>query len=128
MESTNPLRGIDFEARRREDAFKKCSEELQLSSYDENVCNTTNQDLCPVVGLLSQCVNERIKRGCLLITQEITMAVLCSSAGELILVDSHSHAPFGAAICGPTQDASALVQWYQNSFQKYHGNPVGISS
>lgn len=53
------------------------------------------------------------------------MAVLCSSAGELFLVDSHSHAPFGAVICGPIRNASTLVQWYQKLFQRYHGDPVG---
>ena len=107
------------------DAYNKFSDELQLESYDENVCNCTNEDMSPVIGMLSRCASEQESKGCLLITQGYSVAVLSSDTGELVLVDSHSHVPFGALICRSANDASALVKWYQKSFQKCYGKPFG---
>lgn len=92
-----------------EDAYNIFAQELELVSYDENVCNCSNHDMSPVVGLLSQCESDVGKVSFVVITQERTVAVLRFGTGELVLVDSHKHGESGAVICTAGQHASALV-------------------
>ena len=50
----NTLYDAVFEGRDVEDVFQKFSDELQLESWDENMCSCDDQDLTSLIGVTSQ--------------------------------------------------------------------------
>lgn len=107
-----------------QDAFGCFAEELQLSSYDENVCNCSNDDFAPLVGIISQFDHSNQKKAGVLITEGVTVAVLVTGDGQVIIADSHQHGSNGAIIAvGST--AENAINWYGQSFQKYFNKSLG---
>ena len=81
-----------------EDAFQNFAEELQLGTYDENLCNCTNQDMSSVIGIISQFADAPERKAGVLITEGLTVAVLCFGGGPVAIVDSHQHGGNGALV------------------------------
>ena len=107
-----------------EDAFHNFSEELQVSSYEENVCNTSGEDLTSLIGLVNQVTEMGQQRAGVLITEGMSVAVLTFRSGQVAIVDSHQHDQNGALICF-ARSADDLFQWYKHSFQKYYHRSLG---
>lgn len=107
-----------------EDAFQNFAEELQLGTYDENLCNCTNQDMSSVIGIISQFADAPERKAGVLITEGLTVAVLCFGGGPVAIVDSHQHGGNGALVC-MAASSTDLVHWYKKSFQKYNLRPMG---
>lgn len=103
-----------------EDAFDCFAEDLQLRSYDENVCNCTNNDFSPIIGMINDL--DHRKAG-VLITEGMTVAVLVTDGGQVIIVDSHQHGSNGAIVT-VSSTAENAINWYAQSFQKYQNKPL----
>ena len=107
-----------------EDAFQNFSDELQLRSYDENMCSCIDQDVTSIIGVISQFADGNQRKAGVLITEELTVAVLCFGGGPVAIVDSHIHGQNGAIVC-MAASCSDAVHWYKKSFQKYNLRPMG---
>jgi len=105
-----------------EDAFECFADELLLSSYDENMCNCSNQDFAPIIGLISQLSYGNPRKAGVLITEGTTVAVLVTGEGPVMIVDSHQHGQNGAVVT-VGNSADNIINWYGHSFQKYHNKP-----
>lgn len=107
-----------------QDAFECFADELQLSSFDDNVCNCTNDDLSPVIGVISGLANTGSRKAGVLISQGMTVAILVTGESKVIIVDSHRHGSNGAIVAVGTTAENA-VKWYAQTFRKYHNTPLG---
>ena len=107
-----------------EDAFQNFSDELQLRSYDENMCSCIDQDVTSIIGVISQFADKNQRKAGVLITEELTVSVLCFGGGPVAIVDSHIHGQNGAIVC-MAASCSDAVHWYKKSFQKYNLRPMG---
>ena len=93
-----------------EDAFQNCSDELQLAAYDEHLCNCSRQDTTPLVGLITEMASRHERRAGVLITEGMTVAVLCFGGGRVAIIDSHKHGQNGALVC-MADNKTELVNW-----------------
>ena len=100
------------------------ADELQLGTYDENVYKCTNQDMSSVIGTISQFAHGPERKAGVLITEGLTVVVLCFGGGSVAIVDSHQHGGNGALVC-MAASSTDLVHWYKKGFQKYNLCPMG---
>lgn len=63
-----------------QDAFQNSADELELGTYDENVCNCTNQDMSSVIGDISQFADLPERKAGVLVTEGLRVAVLWSGS------------------------------------------------
>lgn len=124
----NTLHDIVFEGQALnldvKDAFQNFADELELGTYDANVCTCTNQDMSSVIGIVSQFADAPERKAGVLITGGLTVAVLCFGGGPVSIVDSHQHGGNGALVY-MAASSTDLVHWYKKSFQKYKLCPMG---
>jgi len=107
-----------------EEAFQNFSDELQLGTYDENMFSYIDQDMTSVIGAVSQFADREDRKAGVLITEELTVAVLCFGGGPVAIVDSHVHGQNRAIVC-MADTCSDAIHWYKKSFQKYNLRPLG---
>ena len=77
-----------------------------------------------VIGIISQFADAPGRKAGVLITEGLTVAVLCFGGDPVAIVDSHQHGGNGALVCMATSSTD-LVHWYKKSFQKYNLRPMG---
>ena len=123
----NTLHDIAFEGQPInldvQDAVDNFADELQVMSYDENICNCSNQDMTPLIGLISEKASRLERKAGVLIVDGLTVAVACFGNGEVAIMDSHMHGQNGALVC-ISNTTSELINWYKRSFHKYNNKTM----
>ena len=76
-----------------------------------------------IIGVISQFADGNQRKAGVLVTEKLTVAVLCFGGAPVPIVDSHIHRQNGAIVC-MTASCSDAVRWYKNSFQKYNLRPM----
>ena len=88
------------------------------------MCSCNDQDLTSLIRIISQYAEGNYRKARILITEEMSVAVLCVGGGPVAVVDFYVHGHNGPIVCMSSCCTDA-IHWYKKSFQKFNLHPMG---